>query len=68
MSITLRSLVLTTFLTTALTAARAEDLTLRYLGSAGGLAAHELAAELGCFDGTGITLENIGKAICCGSP
>lgn len=62
MSITLRSLVLTTFLTTTLTAAQAEDLTLRYLGSAGGLAAHELAAELGYFDGTGITLENIGNA------
>lgn len=62
MSITLRSLVLTTFLTTSLTAAQAEDLTLRYLGSAGGLAAHELAAELGYFDGTGITLENIGNA------
>lgn len=62
MSIALGGLVLTTFLTTALTAAQAEDLTLRYLGSAGGLAAYELAAELGYFDGTGITLENIGNA------
>lgn len=62
MSVTLRSLVLSTLLIPAFTAAQAEDLTLRYLGSAGGLAAHELAAELGYFDGTGITLENIGNA------
>ncbi|HEY0033436.1 MAG TPA: ABC transporter substrate-binding protein, partial [Devosia sp.] len=40
----------------------AEDVTIRYLGSAGGLAAHELAAELGYFEGTGITLENVGNA------
>lgn len=42
--------------------AHAEDVTLRYLASHGGLNAHELAAELGYFDGTGITLENIGYA------
>lgn len=40
----------------------AEDVKLRYLASQGGLSAHELAAELGYFDGTGITLENIGYA------
>jgi ABC-type nitrate/sulfonate/bicarbonate transport system substrate-binding protein len=40
----------------------AEDVKLRYLASQGGLSAHELAAELGYFDGTGITLENVGYA------
>lgn len=44
------------------TAAHAEDVTLRYLGSHGGLNAHELAWELGYYEGTGITLENIGYA------
>ena len=43
-------------------AASAEDVTIRYLASHGGLAAHELAEELGYFDGTGITLENLGYA------
>lgn len=44
------------------TAANAEDVTLRYLASHGGLSAHELAEELGYFEGTGITLENVGYA------
>lgn len=44
------------------TAAHAEDVTLRYLASHGGLSAHELAEELGYFEGTGITLENVGYA------
>lgn len=44
------------------TSASAEDVTLRYLASHGGLSAHELAQELGYFDGTGITLENVGYA------
>lgn len=44
------------------TAAHAEDVTLRYLASHGGLNAHELAEELGYFEGTGITLENVGYA------
>ena len=43
-------------------AAQAEEVTLRYLASHGGLSAHELAQELGYFDGTGITLENVGYA------
>ena len=43
-------------------AATAEDVNIRYLASQGGLNAHELAAELGYFDGTGITLENVGYA------
>ncbi len=42
--------------------ATAEDVTIRYLGGSGGLSAHELAAELGYFEGTGITLENVGHA------
>lgn len=44
------------------TAAQAEDVTMRYLASHGGLSAHELAWELGWFEGTGITLENVGYA------
>lgn len=43
-------------------ASAAENVKLRYLASQGGLAAHELAAQLGYFDGTGITVENIGYA------
>ncbi|MGL3608006.1 ABC transporter substrate-binding protein [Rhizobium sp. G187] len=40
----------------------ADEVKFRYLASQGGLSAHELAAELGYFDGTGITIENIGYA------
>ena len=40
----------------------AEEIKFRYLTSQGGLSAHELAAELGYFDGTGITIENVGYA------
>ena len=61
MTLTLRSLALTTALGFAVTPAFAE-VTIRYLASQGGLSAHELAAELGYFDGTGITLENVGYA------
>ncbi len=56
-----RTFALSTALGFALTPAFA-DVTIRYLSSQGGLAAHELAAELGYFDGTGITLENVGYA------
>jgi ABC-type nitrate/sulfonate/bicarbonate transport system substrate-binding protein len=60
---TLHALTLSTALATLLaTTAFAEDVTLRYLSSQGGLSAHELAQELGYFDGTGITLENLGYA------
>ncbi len=38
------------------------EVNIRYLASQGGLSAHELAAELGYFDGTGITIENVGYA------
>jgi ABC-type nitrate/sulfonate/bicarbonate transport systems, periplasmic components len=40
----------------------AEEVKFRYLASQGGLSAHELAAELGYFEGTGITIENVGYA------
>ncbi|TNC48547.1 ABC transporter substrate-binding protein [Rubellimicrobium rubrum] len=54
---------LSTALTTVVaTSASAEEVTLRYLASQGGLSAHELAQELGYFEGTGITLENLGYA------
>ncbi len=43
-------------------ASAADEVKLRYLASQGGLAAHELAAELGYFKDTGITIENIGYA------
>lgn len=57
----LRTLALSTALGLPLTPAFA-DVTIRYLASQGGLSAHELADELGYFDGTGITLENVGYA------
>lgn len=57
----LRSLALTTALGLTLTPAWA-DVNIRFLASQGGLSAHELAWELGYFDGTGITLENVGYA------
>lgn len=40
----------------------ADEVKFRYLASQGGLSAHEFAAELGYFDGTGITIENVGYA------
>lgn len=57
----LRTLALSTVFGLTLSPAFA-DVTLRYLASQGGLSAYELAAELGYFDGTGITLENVGYA------
>ena len=61
MTYTLRALVLSTAVGLTLTPAWA-DVNIRYLASQGGLSAHELAAELGYFYGTGITLENVGYA------
>ncbi|AZL60025.1 ABC transporter substrate-binding protein [Tabrizicola piscis] len=61
MTLSLRTLALSTILGLSLTPASAE-VTIRYLASQGGLNAHELAAELGYFDGTGITIENVGYA------
>lgn len=39
-----------------------EPVEIRYLASQGGLAAHELADALGYFEGTGITIRNVGYA------
>lgn len=57
----LRTLAMTTALGLSISPAWA-DVTIRYLASQGGLSAHELAAQLGYFDGIGITLENVGYA------
>lgn len=59
-----RKLILSAALAIALSgsAFAAEEVKFRYLASQGGLSAHELAAELGYFDGTGITIENVGYA------
>ena len=63
MTFTFRRLALGTALATGFAAAAsAEDVTIRYLTTQGGLAAHELAQELGYFDGTGIELESLGYA------
>ncbi len=56
------TLSLTTAVGLGLASAASADVTIRYLASQGGLNAHELAAELGYYDGTGITLENVGYA------
>ncbi len=58
----IRTLSLTTALGLGLATAAHADVTIRYLASQGGLNAHELAAELGYYEGTGITLENVGYA------
>jgi ABC-type nitrate/sulfonate/bicarbonate transport system substrate-binding protein len=50
------------FLGIAGTAAAEDPVNLRFLASQGGLSAHELAVELGYFEGTGITIENVGYA------
>ncbi|MGF6159617.1 ABC-type nitrate/sulfonate/bicarbonate transport system substrate-binding protein [Ensifer sp. KUDG1] len=59
-----RNLLLSAAVTFGLAApaAAADAVTLRYLASQGGLSAHELAQELGYFDGTGITVESVGFA------
>ena len=63
MTFRFRNLALGTALASGLAASvSAEDIAIRYLANQGGLAAHELAQELGYFDGTGITLENLGYA------
>ncbi|MBB1493141.1 ABC transporter substrate-binding protein [Paracoccus sp. MC1854] len=62
MTISLRTLALTTALSLALASTAQADVTIRYLASHGGLSAHELAEELGYFQGTGITLDNVGYA------
>lgn len=57
-----RTFALTALLSGTATLATAEDVTLRYLATQGGLSAFELAAELGYFEGTGIGFENVGYA------
>ncbi|MGC4407866.1 ABC transporter substrate-binding protein [Rhizobium rosettiformans] len=59
-----RKLALSAALAIALSgsAYAADEVKFRYLASQGGLSAHELAAELGYFEGTGITIENVGYA------
>ncbi len=61
MTINLRLLALSTALGLTLSPAWAE-VNIRYLSSQGGLSAFELADELGYFEGTGITFENVGYA------
>jgi len=61
MTLSLRTLALTTALGLSVSPAWA-DVNIRFLAGQGGLSAHELAWELGYFDGTGITLENVGYA------
>ena len=61
MTTTFRTIALSTALGLTLSPAWA-DVTLRYLSSQGGLSAFELADELGYFEGTGITFENVGYA------
>ena len=63
MSFHSRKLLLSAAILFGLTgAASAEEVKLRYLASQGGLAAHELAKELGYFDGTGVDVETVGYA------
>lgn len=62
MTLSLRNLALTTALGLAFADAAQAEVTIRYLASHGGLSAHELAQELGYFEGPGITLENVGYA------
>ncbi len=57
-----RTFALTALLSGTATLVTAEDVTLRYLATQGGLSAFELADELGYFDGTGIKIENVGYA------
>lgn len=61
MTLSFRTIALTTALGLSLTPAWAE-VNLRYLATQGSLSAFELAEELGYFEGTGITFENVGYA------
>lgn len=61
MTTNFRILALSTALGLTLSPAWA-DVNIRYLASQGGLSAFELADELGYFEGTGITFENVGYA------
>ncbi|MGD9864667.1 MAG: ABC transporter substrate-binding protein [Pseudodonghicola sp.] len=61
MTYTFRTLIAAAIGALALTgAARAEEVTLRYLANHGSVSAHELAQQLGYFDGTGVAVETTG--------
>lgn len=61
MTITFKPVLAATALMLGLSGtALAEDVTLRFLAGHGGISAHELALDLGYFEGTGITLEPVG--------
>lgn len=63
MTYSLRTLLAAAAASVTLTGtAQAEDVTLRFLASHGGISAHELAQELGYFEGTGVRVENVGHA------
>ncbi|MCT4373144.1 ABC transporter substrate-binding protein [Yangia mangrovi] len=63
MSLIFRTLLSAASATLALSGSlRAEEVTLRYLASHGGVNAHELAQELGYFDGTGVSVVSAGYA------
>ncbi|ATG47811.1 sulfonate ABC transporter substrate-binding protein [Celeribacter ethanolicus] len=63
MTYSFRTLLAAAAASVALTGtAQADDVTLRFLASHGGISAHELAQELGYFDGTGVRVENVGYA------
>ena len=63
MTFAFRTLLISTALGTSLAgAASAGDVTLRYLANHGSVAPHELAQELGLYDGTGVTTETTGFA------
>ena len=59
----MKNVLISLALSTTLTApAWADDVVMRYMPSHGGVSAHDLAQELGYFDGTGIVLESAGYA------
>lgn len=62
MTYAIRKLSLATALGLIASSAAWADVNIRFLASQGGISPHELAQELGYFEGTGITLENIGYA------
>lgn len=63
MTYSFRTLLAAAATTVTLTGtAQAEDVTLRFLASHGGISAHELAQELGYFESTGVRVENVGYA------
>ncbi len=62
MNVLIRTLAVAGLLSTTSTLALADEVTIRFLASHGGISAHELAAELGYYDEAEIKLENVGYA------